>query len=229
MLINTILLNIYLSQLVRVRGKYTFLSFSDFQTLNPWFPLKHAPVSTPSFLNMPLCPPLLLMVWDTGSKIQGHRTEQSTHCALDWHINTGHKSWVWRYFLWVMEGGRRGRRLSPPAPSACLRSAAQPPPPPGDHLRLEELPQQQQHPWQDAPVGRFLHLRRHWCLLRRRWAFSVFNLSKSLWKDKLWPITHIQLPCFQAILRRLLEEAGGEGPWPKRCDGQPLGIGGLFV
>ena len=35
---------------------------------------------------MPLCPSLLLMVWDTGSKIQGHRTEQSTHCALDWHI-----------------------------------------------------------------------------------------------------------------------------------------------
>ena len=32
---NTILLNIYLSQLVRVRGKYTFLSFSDFQTLDP--------------------------------------------------------------------------------------------------------------------------------------------------------------------------------------------------
>ena len=31
---NTILLNIYLSQLVRVRGKYTFLSFSDFQTLD---------------------------------------------------------------------------------------------------------------------------------------------------------------------------------------------------
>ena len=28
-------LNIYLSQLVRVRGKYTFLSFSDFQTLDP--------------------------------------------------------------------------------------------------------------------------------------------------------------------------------------------------
>ena len=141
---------------------------------------------------------------------------------------TGHKSWVWRYFLWVMEGGRRGRRLSPPAPSACLRSAAQPPPPPGQHLRLEELHQQQQHPWQDAPVGRFLHLRRHRCLLRRRWAFSVFNLSKSLWKDKLWTITHIQLPCFQAILRRLLEEAGGEGPWPQRCDGQPLGIDGLL-
>ena len=67
-----------------------------------------------------------------------------------------------------MEGGRRGRRLSPPAPSACLRSAAQPPPPPGHHLRLEELHKQQQHPWQDAPVGRFLHLRRHWRLLRRR-------------------------------------------------------------
>ena len=31
---NTILLNIYLSQLVRVRGKNTFLSFSDFQTLD---------------------------------------------------------------------------------------------------------------------------------------------------------------------------------------------------
>ena len=28
-------LNIYLSQLVRVRGKYTFLSFNDFQTLDP--------------------------------------------------------------------------------------------------------------------------------------------------------------------------------------------------
>ena len=27
--------DIYFSQLVRVRGKYTFLSFSDFQTLNP--------------------------------------------------------------------------------------------------------------------------------------------------------------------------------------------------
>ena len=32
---NTILLNIYLSQLVRVRGKYTFLNFSDFQILDP--------------------------------------------------------------------------------------------------------------------------------------------------------------------------------------------------
>ena len=31
---NTILFNIYLSQLVRVRGKNTFLSFSDFQTLD---------------------------------------------------------------------------------------------------------------------------------------------------------------------------------------------------
>ena len=43
---NTILLNIYLSQLVRVRGKYTFLSFSDFQTLDLWFPPKYVTVST---------------------------------------------------------------------------------------------------------------------------------------------------------------------------------------
>ena len=32
---NTILLNIYLPQPVLVRGKYTFSSFSDFQTLAP--------------------------------------------------------------------------------------------------------------------------------------------------------------------------------------------------
>ena len=44
-----------------------FLSFSDFQTLNPWFPPKYATVSTPSSVNMPLSPPLLLIVSDTAS------------------------------------------------------------------------------------------------------------------------------------------------------------------
>ena len=64
---NTILLNIYLSQLVRVRGKYTVLSFSDFQTLDPWFLPKYVTVSTPSSVIMPLYPPLLLIVSDTAS------------------------------------------------------------------------------------------------------------------------------------------------------------------
>ena len=41
---NTILLNIYSSQLVRVRVKYTFSSFSDFQA--PLFPPKYVTVST---------------------------------------------------------------------------------------------------------------------------------------------------------------------------------------
>ena len=61
------ILNIYLSQLVRVRGKYTFFSFSDFQTLDSWFPPKYVTVSTPSSLIMALYPPLLLIVSDTGS------------------------------------------------------------------------------------------------------------------------------------------------------------------
>ena len=38
----------------------------EFQTLDPWFPRKYAPVSTPSSLNMSLYPPLLLIVSDTG-------------------------------------------------------------------------------------------------------------------------------------------------------------------
>ena len=52
--------------------KYIFWRFRD-------FPPKHASKSTPSSLNMPL----LFIVVDSGSFwIQGHRTEQSTHCAL---------------------------------------------------------------------------------------------------------------------------------------------------
>ena len=43
---------------------------------HPWYP-------TASSLNMPLYPSLLLIVVDTGSFwIQGHCTEQSTHCAM---------------------------------------------------------------------------------------------------------------------------------------------------
>ena len=41
--------NIYLSQLVRLRGQYIFLHFCDFQTLNPWFPPKYSPVATTEF------------------------------------------------------------------------------------------------------------------------------------------------------------------------------------
>ena len=63
-----ILLNIYLSQLVRVCGKYIFSHFCDFQTLDPWFPLKYTPVSTPSSLNMPFTHPFLLLY-----RIQGHK------------------------------------------------------------------------------------------------------------------------------------------------------------
>ena len=44
-----------------------FLHFCDFQTLDTWFPLKYAPVSTPSSLNVPLYSPLLLIVSNTGS------------------------------------------------------------------------------------------------------------------------------------------------------------------
>ena len=47
-------------------GKYIFSHFCDFQTLDLWF-LKYIPVSTPSSLNMPLYPPLLIIVSDTGS------------------------------------------------------------------------------------------------------------------------------------------------------------------
>ena len=55
-------MNIYLSQLVRVRGKYTFLSFSDFQTLDPWFPPKYVTASTTEICqNMSLYP---LLLWD---------------------------------------------------------------------------------------------------------------------------------------------------------------------
>ena len=65
-------------------AKNTFFHFFFyFQSLDLWFPPKYAPVSTPSFLNMPLYPPLLFIVSDTGSqKIQEHRIEQSTHCAV---------------------------------------------------------------------------------------------------------------------------------------------------
>ena len=56
-----------LLQLVRVRRKYTFSSFSDFQTLDPRFPPKYVTVSTPSSVIMALYQPLLLIVSDTAS------------------------------------------------------------------------------------------------------------------------------------------------------------------
>ena len=46
-------LNMCLSQLVRVCGKYICSHFCDFETLDTWFPLKYVPVSSPSSLNMP--------------------------------------------------------------------------------------------------------------------------------------------------------------------------------
>ena len=77
------LFNIYLSLLVRLERKRDSWGNCEFQTLNPWFSLKYAPVSSPSSLNMPLYPPLLLIVSDTGPFwLQGHRTTQSAHCAM---------------------------------------------------------------------------------------------------------------------------------------------------
>ena len=49
------------------RKIHFFLSFSDFQTLDPWFPPKYVTVSTPSSVIMALYPPLLLIVSDTAS------------------------------------------------------------------------------------------------------------------------------------------------------------------
>ena len=46
-------LNMCLSQLVWVCGKYICSHFCDFETLGTWFPLKYVPVSSPSSLNMP--------------------------------------------------------------------------------------------------------------------------------------------------------------------------------
>ena len=48
------LFNIYLSILVRLERKHDSWGNCEFQTLDPWFPLKYGPVSTPSSLNMPL-------------------------------------------------------------------------------------------------------------------------------------------------------------------------------
>ena len=53
---------------------------------------------------MPLYPPLLLFVSDAGSwKVQGHRTEQSTHCAM-WHQDMYGLFWkVSRYAISLWE------------------------------------------------------------------------------------------------------------------------------
>ena len=78
------LFNIYLSLLVRLEGKHDSWGNREFQTLNPWFPLKYvcihqffpkyAPVSTPSSY---------CIISDTGPFwLQGHRTTQNTHCAV---------------------------------------------------------------------------------------------------------------------------------------------------
>ena len=73
----------YLSLLVRLEGKHDSWGNREFQFLDLWFPPKYSPVSTPSSLNMPLYPPLLLIVSDTGLFwLQGHRTTQNSHCAL---------------------------------------------------------------------------------------------------------------------------------------------------
>ena len=70
-------MNIYLSQLVRVRGKYTFSSFSDFQTLDPWFPPKYATVMyhLPKYVTICHC---------IHYKCMGHKI---CHCI--WYL--GHK------------------------------------------------------------------------------------------------------------------------------------------
>ena len=81
------LFNIYLSLLVRLEGKHDSWGNRESQTLNPWFSLKYAPVFTPSSLNMPLYPSLLI-VSDTGPFwLQGHRTSQSAHCAVQSRVS----------------------------------------------------------------------------------------------------------------------------------------------
>ena len=47
--------------------KIHFFSFSDFQTLDPWFPPKYVTVSTPSSVITAQYPPLILIVSDTAS------------------------------------------------------------------------------------------------------------------------------------------------------------------
>ena len=98
-------MNIYLSQLVRVRGKYTFLSFSDFQTLDPWFPPKYVTVSATKYAKICHCIHYLIHGTQNMSlylipgpeKIQWHRTSQNTHCAL---LTTRREVFLYRIFMW---------------------------------------------------------------------------------------------------------------------------------
>ena len=48
-------LNIFFSQLVRLRGKHSFEGFCELQTLNLWFSLNYTPVSTTEQQYIPLC------------------------------------------------------------------------------------------------------------------------------------------------------------------------------
>ena len=70
-------MNIYSSWLVRVRGKYAFSSFSDFQTLDPWFPPKYATVMYP-------LPKYVTICHCIHYKCMGHKI---CHCI--WYL--GHK------------------------------------------------------------------------------------------------------------------------------------------
>ena len=87
-----------------MRGKYTFLSFSDFQTLDPWFPPKYVTVSTTKYAKICHCIHYLIHGTQNMSlylipgpeKIQWHCTWQSTHCAV------GH---------WLVQVQRRSAKL----------------------------------------------------------------------------------------------------------------------
>ena len=131
-------------------------------------------------------------------------------------------------------GGWWGRELLPsPASNQLL-----PPPPPHcrpPSLLLPRSPARHQQQ-QDASVDCILHLWRLWALRCRCWTLSVAWTSFQNLKHTSLPPSfpfcqhpHSEFPShepssLQAALCGLLEEGGGEGDRPKRCDGQPLNL-----
>ena len=128
---NNILLKMYLSQLVRVRGKYTFLSFSDFQTLDPWFPPKYVTVSTTQYATICHCIHYLIHIKYVTVSNTWARKDTVTSYLTKYTLCTGSETkGGGRFFeapLKMMirkdsvvgwEGGQ-----SPPPPSKSLESA----------------------------------------------------------------------------------------------------------
>ena len=69
-------LNINLSQLVRVCGKYIFFTFLWFWNSRSVISLKYVPVSSPASLNMPLYPPFFWLYRTGWKNLAAFRREQ---------------------------------------------------------------------------------------------------------------------------------------------------------